>query len=365
VPGGDLADPKRVFIIHENRNKAAALAEALKADSYRPQPVSSLSDLPRQENGSGPSLLVISAGKTTPEDLKDIKIRRPSMGIILLVESALRGCGASFAAEGVVDHIHDARFLTGILVSVRSEFRRLEMRQKNEGYRKTIKNLRIYKKESRRKALDMEEIYSATLENLMTALDIRDVETFGHSRTVAKYTQVLARILGISDEIRQENLRRGALLHDIGKIAIPDSILKKPSPLTPGEWNKIRMHPVLGYGLVKEIQMVEEVGHIILRHHERYDGQGYPEGLSGEHIPLEARIFSLADALDAITSHRPYRKRRSFAEAREEIRANSGSQFDPTIVEAFCSVSLNKWEKIRYETTKLLPSFEEFMEAGK
>ena len=137
--------------------------------------------------------------------------------------------------------------------------------------------------------------------------------------------------------------------------------MKKAKPLTNKEWDKIRLHPVLGYGLIKEIKLVDEVGNIILYHHERFDGHGYPDRLKNEKIPIEARIFALADALDAITSHRPYRKERSFKTAQNEIQANAGSQFDPRVVEAFSSVDTDIWEKIRYETTKLVPHIENFL----
>lgn len=110
-----------------------------------------------------------------------------------------------------------------------------------------------------RKMIELEEIYDATVENLMTALDLRDVETFGHSQTVSKYCQVLAGLLGITQPSRLDNIRKGSLLHDIGKIAIPDSILKKPGQLTSGEWEKIKLHPSLGFGLIKEMKMLAEV----------------------------------------------------------------------------------------------------------
>jgi HD-GYP domain-containing protein (c-di-GMP phosphodiesterase class II) len=151
----------------------------------------------------------------------------------------------------------------------------------------------------------------------------------------------------------------------VGKIAIPDAILKKDGPLTDMEWEKIKLHPSLGYGLIKEVKLVREIGNIILYHHERFDGTGYPKGLKNNQIPKEARIFALADALDAITSHRPYRRQRGFGSARKEIEANSGTQFDPQVVEAFCSIEPDTWEKIRYETTKILPPMEEMVRASR
>src|SRR5512137_181941 len=209
-----------------------------------------------------------------------------------------------------------------------------------------------------RKSRDLEEAYDTTLENFMAALDLRDVETYGHSKTVARYTHVLAEAAGIRDPRALDSIRKGALLHDAGKMAIPDSVLKKPGPLTPKEWDVIKRHPALGYGLVRDVKLVREVGHIILCHHERYDGSGYPKGLKGEAIPFEARIFAVADTLDAVTSHRPYRAPRDFQTARLELEANAGRQFDPKVVDVFRGMDLTVWEKIRFETTRLMPPFD-------
>ena len=169
--------------------------------------------------------------------------------------------------------------------------------------RRLKKELAHHLRRSRR----LEEAYDTTLENFMAALDLRDVETYGHSKTVARYSHVLAEACGVSDPATLDSVRKGALLHDAGKMAIPDSILKKPGPLTAQEWAVIRRHPALGYGLVRDVKLVPEVGNIILCHHEKFDGTGYPKGLKGAAIPLEARVFAVADTLDAVTSHRPYR----------------------------------------------------------
>jgi putative nucleotidyltransferase with HDIG domain len=260
-----------------------------------------------------------------------------------------------------VDYVASPDNIASIFSAIKSEFRKQDLLKKSELHLKKYRALKVEQKKYFKRAADLEEVYDNTLENLMTAMDLRDVETYGHSKTVARYTQFLAHIMGFKDSAQLDNIRKGSLLHDVGKIAIPDSILKKIKPLTAKEWEKIKLHPALGYGLIKEIKMVDEVGNIILYHHERYDGTGYPKRLKKDKIPVEARIFALADALDAITSHRPYRKERSFKTAKKEIQNNSGSQFDPEVVEAFCSVKLDSWEKIRYETTKLMPHMEGFV----
>ncbi len=289
--------------------------------------------------------------------LRSIRSSNPYLGIIMLTPKDNATLSISILKQGIVDHITSPDDPASIFSAINNELHKREIIRKNHSYLRKLSRHQKEQQKNIKRALELEEIYDSTLENLMTALDLRDVETFGHSRTVAKYSHILAGILEIKDKSTLDNIRKGALLHDVGKIAIPDSILRKPRPLTSDEWEKIRLHPTLGYGLIKEIKLLEEVGNIILYHHERYDGTGYPKGLKKDEIPVEARIFGVADALDAITSYRPYRKERDFKIAKKEIQAHSGKQFDPRVVDAFCSFSLDSWEKIRYETTQFLPAF--------
>jgi len=309
------------------------------------------------------SLIVMPASDLEEQGasvLREIKASVPSLPIVILSRSSESRSLVSFLQEGLIDFVASPDHHTSILSAVKGCLAGKRMAAEIAGFQKALAKLKQERSKHIRKTLELEEIYDTTLENLMTALDLRDIETFGHSQTVAKYSQVLAELLGITDRKVLDNIRKGALLHDVGKIAIPDSILKKPGELSAPEWEKIRLHPALGYGLVKEIKLVEEAGNIILCHHEKYDGSGYPAGLAKAEIPLEARGFALAAALDAITSHRPYRKERVFASARSEIREHSGTQFDPRIVDAFFKLPLERWEKIRFETTRLLPSIMEY-----
>jgi len=198
-----------------------------------------------------------------------------------------------------------------------------------------------------RQAVDeVERAYMGTLEALSKALEMRDHEVEGHSRRVVQYTVALAKRMNVP-EAQMVPLIRGALLHDIGKIGIPDAILRKPGPLDEEEWAIMRQHPRIGYEMLKQIDFLKQAVPIILHHHERYDGTGYPAGLVEEKIPLGARIFAVADTYDAITSDRPYRKGREHRAAIEEIRKGCGTQFDPLVVDALFSLSEEELGRIR------------------
>jgi putative nucleotidyltransferase with HDIG domain len=186
------------------------------------------------------------------------------------------------------------------------------------------------------------------------ALTDLNEETFGHSQLVAGYALLLARELGIENVRSLADVERGALLHDIGKIGIPEFILKKTTPLTFLEWEIIKEHPVVGFEIIKEFSFLATAAQVVLYHHERFDGKGYPCGLSGEAIPLEARIFSIADTIDAITSDRPYRKGRSLEEAFGEVEKCAGTQFDPQLVEVALSIPKADWLEAKRNTLRRL-----------
>jgi putative nucleotidyltransferase with HDIG domain len=199
-----------------------------------------------------------------------------------------------------------------------------------------------------RKREDLERSYDITLEALGDALDLKDAETEGHSKRVTAFTIAIARALDLPGE-RVRVIARGAFLHDVGKMAIPDAILRKPGRLTPEEQMLMREHALLGYKMLHRISFLREPANIVYSHQERYDGSGYPRGLKGDQIPLGARIFAVADTFDAITSDRPYRAAQSISSARREIQKHSGHQFDPAVVEAFMAIPEDKWQKLREE----------------
>src|SRR5207249_2132957 len=216
-----------------------------------------------------------------------------------------------------------------------------------------IENVRLYEEERKKSRLltqaydELRRTYKATLLALSGLLDTRDAATHGHSSRVVGFTSRLARAMGITDPARLRAIEQGALLHDVGKIGVADSILRKPGPLDENEWKEMRGHPELGYRMLKDVRFLRDALPIVRHHHEHWDGTGYPQGLKGEAIPLEARIFAVIDAFDAITSERPYSPRRTYDEATKILTEESGIRFDPAVVQAFLSVPMEDWEHIR------------------
>ncbi len=192
----------------------------------------------------------------------------------------------------------------------------------------------------------LEQSYDDTLEALGSALDLKDAETEGHCQRVTAFTISIAKAVPVPLPYLPV-LARAAFLHDIGKMAVPDRILRKPGPLDNDEKTIMRTHCEIGYNMLTKIPFLRDAAEIVLAHQEFFDGTGYPRGLRGEQIPLGARIFSLADAMDAMISDRPYRKALPMSHAREEIRRCAGTQFDPKIVEVFLSIPEQHWAELR------------------
>ncbi len=183
----------------------------------------------------------------------------------------------------------------------------------------------------------------ATVNALATTLSIRDTETQGHAERVVRFSSLLGREFGLNPP-QMKSLEYGSLLHDIGKIGIPDAILRKPGRLTREEWTTMREHPLLGLKILSGIGFLEEAALVVVQHHERWDGKGYPFGLAGTEIDRNARIFAVADAFDAMISNRVYRAGRPFAYATEELTRRAGEQFDPEVVECFNGIPQAEWE---------------------
>jgi putative nucleotidyltransferase with HDIG domain len=284
--------------------------------------------------------------------LERTKEKYPDLPVVMV--TAVHDISVALEAlrNGAYDYLLKPFEREQLLATVRRALENRRLKLENREYQTNLEVKVTEKTQELKKAMnELERSYDITLEALGDALDLKDAETEGHSRRVTAFTIAIAKQMGLPPaEIRI--IARGAFLHDIGKMAIPDSILRKPGALTPDEVNIMREHCYHGYQLLKRISFLKDAADIVYSHQERFDGTGYPRGLKGTEIPLGARIFSIADTLDAITSHRPYRAAQSLDAAREEIDRWAGRQFDPEIVKVFLGMPDNLWDDLRKEINR-------------
>jgi putative nucleotidyltransferase with HDIG domain len=286
--------------------------------------------------------------------LDRIRIDHPGVPVVMVTAVHDAEVATNAFRRGAVDYLLKPFAGAHLLSVVARALERGRLVRQNAIYRQGLEELVHARTERLRATMeDLERSYDVTLEAMGDALDLRDAETEGHSRRVTAYTTELARKMGVgAEELR--TIARGAFLHDIGKIATPDAVLLKPGKLDAAETAIMREHCERGYAMVNKIPFLRGASEIVLTHQERFDGRGYPRGLEGEEIPLGARIFSIADTLDAITSDRPYRLGSSFSSARKEIAQCAGGQFDPEIVGVFLNVPLERWPALAAETSNLV-----------
>jgi len=273
------------------------------------------------------------------------ELRRSDPDVPVIMVTAMHDISIALEAirAGAYDYILKPFEKDQLYMSVRRalEHRRLVM--ENQAYQNDLEQLVAERTQQLSVALqDLEESYDYTLEALGGALDAKDAETEGHCQRVTAFTITMAKGMNV-DKASLRQIARGAFLHDIGKMGIPDHILRKPGPLTPEEREIMRRHCDIGYSVLARIPFLHEAAEIVLAHQEFYDGTGYPRGLRGDQIPLGARIFAVADTLDAMISDRPYRKALPISAARQEINRYAGTQFDPHVVQVFLSHPDRVW----------------------
>jgi putative nucleotidyltransferase with HDIG domain len=279
--------------------------------------------------------------------LEAAKERCPDMPVVMVTAVTDVSVALEAIRNGAYDYLLKPFERDQLMTAVRRALENRRLKLENRDYQTNLEALVTARTEQLRQAIStLERSYDITLEALGNALDLKDAETEGHSKRVTAFTIAIARAMNLSsDQIRV--IARGAFLHDIGKMAIPDAILRKPSALDADEIAVMREHCYRGYQILKRIPFLTEASEIVYAHQEKYDGTGYPRGLKGDEIPLGARIFSIADTLDAMTSNRPYRAAQPFSAAREEIERWSGRQFDPEVVRVFLSMPENIWTDLR------------------
>ncbi len=344
--------PARVLVVDDEAPVRSMIGATLQRQGYDVQLAISGSQAVEML-GQGPYDLVLT--DIVMQDgngialLERIHADQPHLPVVMV--SAIHDISVAIDSmrRGAYDYLLKPFEREHLVATVQRALDHRQALQDSHNYQQNLEQVVRARTEMLRQAMeDLEHSYDVTLEALGDALDLKDSETEGHSKRVTAYTIALARAMGISP-VDIKIIARGAFLHDIGKMAIPDEILRKPGKLTAEEEEVMRDHCTRGYHILRKIPFLSEAAAIVYTHQEYFDGNGYPSRLRGSEIPVGARIFAVADAMDAITSDRPYRKARSFDEAREEILRCSGSQFDPNVVEVFLKIPNELWHELRAE----------------
>lgn len=346
---------ERVLIVHDDPQVRITTAALLEKEKYRPIiAFNHLDAVARLEKEAPYDLVLLDIAKDGV-DGTDIfeKVRAISPDTPVIVMTGLRDVNAVITAmrKRAYDYLLDPFEPSQVISAVRPAIEQRRLAKQSALDRENLEKLVTARTDLLRAAIsDLEQAYDITLEALGDALDLKDAETEGHSRRVTAYTIALARAMGLKGETIRV-VSRGAFLHDIGKMAIPDAILLKPGKLDRQEQAMMREHCLRGYLILKKIPFLQDAAQIVYSHQEHFDGSGYPRGLKGEEIILGARIFAIADTLDAITSDRPYRRADTFEAARKEILRCSGTQFDPEVVKIYESLPNRLWEDLQSEIT--------------
>ena len=282
--------------------------------------------------------------------LERVRPRFPGMAFLVVTGVDDVRVGIEAMQNGADDYLVKPLEADVVLASLERALEKKQLQRELENYRQHLERLVGERTQELRSALEqLERSYGETLKALGAAIDLRDSPTAGHSHRVALYSLRIATELALDGD-EQKTIAVGAWLHDIGKLAIPDAILLKPGRLTENEWRVMQSHVEIGYDLVSQIPFLSRAAEIVLTHHERTDGSGYPKGLKGLEIPLGARIFAIADTVDAMTSDRPYRRALTFEEASAEILTGSGFRYDRGVANAFLSLPMEVWREIRRQS---------------
>jgi response regulator RpfG family c-di-GMP phosphodiesterase len=303
---------------------------------------------------SDPTDVVISdlrmPGISGMDLLIEVRKRYPRLAFLMVTGEDETRVGVRAMQLGADDYLLKPFDADVVLGSLHRALQKKKLEREVQEYRLHLEEMVSERTQQLRTALQQtERSYEDTLEALGAAIDLRDSPTAGHSRRVFLYSMELAKSIGgLEQEIR--SIAMGAWLHDIGKLAIPDRVLLKPGPLTDSEWEIMRRHARIGYELVKSISFLAGAAEIVLTHHERFDGSGYPQKMKADEIPFGARIFAVADTLDAMTSDRPYRAALPLQTARDVIERGSGTLFDPLVAAAFLRVPSGTCETIAKQT---------------
>ncbi len=341
---------ERILVVDDEEAIREVITTLLETQGYRCTVVSNGRLALDEFNASPPDLVlsdIVMPQMDGMELLSHLRARDADVPVIMVTATHDLSIAIKAIRSGAYDYILKPFEKDQLYLSVRRGLEHRRLILENRTYQRDLERLVAERTQQLSLALrELEQSYDYTLEALGGALDMKDAETEGHCQRVTAFTISIAKAIKV-DRMSLRHIARGAFLHDIGKMGIPDVILRKPGPLTEEERSVMRRHCEIGYAVLERIPFLREAAEIVLTHQECYDGSGYPRGLKGDGIPLGSRIFAVADTLDAMISDRPYRKAQTVAAAREEIKRFSGKQFDPRVVEVFLGMPETLWAQLR------------------
>ncbi len=338
---------KNILIVDDEEMIRELLSSALLQEGYICHQASNVDDAFLVLDEQKVDLVIsdiMMPGRSGVELLRDLKKIDPDITVLMITGLSDMNTAMECIHLGADDYITKPFGINRVILTVKNliEKRNLAIEKKN--YQVSLEFKVMKQTEQIRNTMhELHTAYENTLTALVKALDAREKEVGSHSERVMNFSIFMAGKLGIAGK-ELEKLAKGALLHDIGKIGIPDNILLKSGKLGVDEWGEMRRHPQIGYDILSEISFLKGPAEIILTHHERFDGNGYPQRLQGQQIPIGSRIFGLVDTLDAMTSDRPYRKALPFEAVISEVKMFRGTQFDPEIADIFLSINRVQWE---------------------
>lgn len=336
-----------ILIVDDHEIIKGMLASVLRSKGYSCNLAASVEDAFGILNGHRIDLIIsdiMMPGRSGVDLLRKIKKVDADIAVLMIAGQADMDIAMECIHHGADDYIFKPFSIDRIFLTVKNllEKRNLSIAMRN--YQVSLEFKVLEQTELIHHTMkELHKTYNHTLTALVRALDAREKEVGSHSERVMNYTLLMAARMGING-MDLEQLAKGALLHDIGKIGISDTILLKRGALVREEWIEMRRHPEVGHAILSEIGFLKDPAKLILTHHERFDGAGYPKGLKGEQIPISSRIFALVDTLDAMTSNRPYRKALPLEAVTAEVQRCTGTQFDPDIVDLFLSITRAEWE---------------------
>jgi putative nucleotidyltransferase with HDIG domain len=340
----NLLRPPRTLVVEDQEAIRELVTAMLKIRRFECDAASSLAEARERMEREHYDLLFIDVNLPDGSGLSLVQEHGPeSPVVVIMTGSSDIHTAVEAIRRGAVDFITKPFTVGEFLQRVDKALDEWKSRIRLLDHARALETLvRMKTEELSRSSQHVDEVHDKTVLALAAALNLKDNDTAEHCARVSQNSVKLGSMFDLS-EFELKNLKCGAYLHDIGKIGVPESILLKPGSLTQEERHVIEKHPVMGYNLIRNIEFLVHATDVVLSHHERFDGSGYPHGLRGTSIPLHARIFSILDTLDAMTSDRTYRAALPLSMAAEEVKRRSGSQFDPEIVEVFLSAPESIW----------------------